>query len=56
MINMARIHAIISDDVYKEFLEAVIAKHGKWKGKMKRSIEEALLTWAKIVKESTGRE
>jgi len=56
MIIMVRIHVVIDDDVYKEFLEAVVAKHGKWKGKMKRSIEEALLTWAKIVKESTGRE
>jgi len=55
VINMARINMVIDDDVYKEFLKAVIMKYGKWKGKTRICFEEALLMWAEKVKMEYSR-
>jgi len=55
MINMTRINMVIDDEVYKEFLKAVIMKYGKWRGKTKLCLEEALLTWAEKVKEENSK-
>ena len=46
---------IIDDEVYRKFLEAIILKYGKWKGKTKISFEEALLMWAENVKKQYSR-